>query len=196
MLSHHWHEKSLKHERGPTTNKGYSRPYHFLSYAGDKVFCFFAMLKKNERLKWTSKCKEALSNLNVFLASPPILTCPIVGSPLSLFICYWQGDELSTYSRNNQSGVTCLFRDQGLQGWLGLTSEDWKAPLGSGGDHKEAYTLFIRTSGNGEDKLSHLQGPQDTLVSWVVKLSEYDIQYIPRGSIKSQILADFLVELS
>lgn len=34
------------------------------------------------------------------------------------------------------------------------------------------------------------------MVSWVVELSEYDIQYVPRGSIKSQALKDLVVEFS
>ena len=33
-------------------------------------------------------------------------------------------------------------------------------------------------------------------MAWSIELSEYDIQFIPRGSIKSQVLADFLVELT
>ncbi|XP_068476554.1 uncharacterized protein [Phaseolus vulgaris] len=34
------------------------------------------------------------------------------------------------------------------------------------------------------------------MVKWAVQLSEYDIKYEPRGSIKGQIFADFVVELS
>ena len=34
------------------------------------------------------------------------------------------------------------------------------------------------------------------MVTWSIELSEYDIQFIPRGSIKSQVLADFVVEFS
>ena len=34
------------------------------------------------------------------------------------------------------------------------------------------------------------------MVSWSVKLSEYDLQYVPRSSIKSQVLADFVVEFT
>lgn len=34
------------------------------------------------------------------------------------------------------------------------------------------------------------------MVSWVVELSEYDIQYIFRGNIKSHVLANVLVEFS
>ncbi|GAU47407.1 hypothetical protein TSUD_403880 [Trifolium subterraneum] len=34
------------------------------------------------------------------------------------------------------------------------------------------------------------------MVVWAVELSEYDITFVPRGNIKSQILADFILELS
>jgi len=43
-----------------------------------------------------------------------------------------------------------------------------------------------------------LQNPDITgrMVHWVVELSELDIQYEPRGSIKGHVYADFMVELS
>jgi ribonuclease HI len=34
------------------------------------------------------------------------------------------------------------------------------------------------------------------MVAWAVELSEYDISYTPRGSIKSQVLADFVLEMT
>jgi len=34
------------------------------------------------------------------------------------------------------------------------------------------------------------------MVSWLVELSEYDLQYVPRNSIKSQVLADFVMEFT
>lgn len=34
------------------------------------------------------------------------------------------------------------------------------------------------------------------MVSWVMELSEYEISFTPRRSIKSQVLEDFLIELS
>jgi len=33
-------------------------------------------------------------------------------------------------------------------------------------------------------------------MSWSVELSEYDLQYVPRSSVKSQVLADFVVEFT
>jgi len=34
------------------------------------------------------------------------------------------------------------------------------------------------------------------MIRWVVELSEFDIRYEPRGSIKGQVYVDFIVELS
>lgn len=34
------------------------------------------------------------------------------------------------------------------------------------------------------------------MISWSIELSEYRIAYEPRGSIKAQVLSDFLVELT
>jgi len=34
------------------------------------------------------------------------------------------------------------------------------------------------------------------MVRWALELSEFDVQYEPRGSIKGQVYADFVVELS
>ncbi|XP_068466335.1 uncharacterized protein [Phaseolus vulgaris] len=46
-----------------------------------------------------------------------------------------------------------------------------------------------------------LQGPEKSdvagrMVKWAVELSEFDIKYEPRGPIKGQVFADFVVELS
>jgi ribonuclease HI len=34
------------------------------------------------------------------------------------------------------------------------------------------------------------------MVAWSIELSKYDVQFVPRGSIKSQVLADFVVEFT
>jgi len=36
----------------------------------------------------------------------------------------------------------------------------------------------------------------ERMIRWVVELSEFHIQYQPRGAIKSKTLADFMTELS
>ncbi|PNX63328.1 hypothetical protein L195_g061572, partial [Trifolium pratense] len=58
----------------------------FLSCAGEKGFHFFTSQKKNERFSWTPECEEAFKQLKEFLASPPILTRPLPGNTLYLYL--------------------------------------------------------------------------------------------------------------
>jgi len=45
-------------------------------------------------------------------------------------------------------------------------------------------------------KVLQKQDVAGRMVRWAVELSEFDVQYEPRGSIKGQVYADFVVELS
>jgi hypothetical protein len=45
-------------------------------------------------------------------------------------------------------------------------------------------------------KVLRKPGLAGRMVAWAVELSEFDITFSPRGAIKSQILADFILELS
>jgi len=58
----------------------------FLSCAGDKVFAFFASIKKKEKFEWTSECEEAFTNVKELLSSPPILHRPSPGATLYLYL--------------------------------------------------------------------------------------------------------------
>lgn len=42
-------------------------------------------------------------------------------------------------------------------------------------------------------KKPHLEG---RIMSWAIEILEYNIQYIPRGGVKSQALADFVAEFN
>ncbi|PNX87219.1 gag-pol polyprotein [Trifolium pratense] len=55
-------------------------------FLGEKAFHFFTSLKKNERFSWTPQCEEAFKQLKEFLASPPILTRPLPGNTLYLYL--------------------------------------------------------------------------------------------------------------
>jgi len=59
----------------------------------------------------------------------------------------------------------------------------------------QSHKIIVRTNYPVKQVLSKpdLEG---RMVSWSVELSEYDLQYVPRSSIKSQVLADFVVEFT
>ena len=58
----------------------------FLSCSADKAKPFFNCLKKNDKFQWTEECEKAFTELKAFLAAPPILTKPIPGTPLVIYL--------------------------------------------------------------------------------------------------------------
>jgi len=57
----------------------------FLSAGGDRGHPYFQHLKRNNRFVWTSECEEAFLKLKEYLASPPVLCKPWLGTPLRLY---------------------------------------------------------------------------------------------------------------
>ena len=58
----------------------------FLSRLGEWGLPFFKLLKRQDKFEWTTKAAEALENLKQHLQSPPILTAPLPGEELLLYI--------------------------------------------------------------------------------------------------------------
>ena len=57
----------------------------FMSAGGEKGHPYFQCLKRNSRFVWTKECEEAFVKLKEYLASPPVLCKPQVGTPLRLY---------------------------------------------------------------------------------------------------------------
>jgi len=57
----------------------------FVSAGGDKGHLYFQCLKRNSRFVWTRECEEAFLKLKEYLASPPMLCKPQLGTPLRLY---------------------------------------------------------------------------------------------------------------
>src|SRR6185369_17402338 len=58
----------------------------FLSRLGERGLPFFKLLKRQDKFEWTTKAAEALENLKHHLQSLPILTAPLPGEKLLLYI--------------------------------------------------------------------------------------------------------------
>ena len=63
----------------------------FVSARGDKGHPFFQCLKRSNRFVWTRECKEVFVKLKEYLASPPVLCKPELGTPLRLYFVYRPG---------------------------------------------------------------------------------------------------------
>ena len=58
----------------------------FLSRLGERDLPFFKLLKRQDKFEWTTEAAEALENLKHHIQSPPILTAPLSGEELLLYI--------------------------------------------------------------------------------------------------------------
>jgi hypothetical protein len=58
----------------------------FISWLGERGLPFFKLLKCQDKFQWTEEAERALQDLKHHLQSPPILTAPLPGEDLLLYI--------------------------------------------------------------------------------------------------------------
>jgi ribonuclease HI len=174
----------------------------FLSCAGEKAFHFFSTLRKSERFVWSTQCEEAFQKLKTFLASPPILTRPEKGNTLYLYLAVSdkalssalvqeiKGEEKPIYfvSRTFKGAEAKYQKIEKLSLAVIVTARKLR-------QYFQSHKIVVKTDYPIKNVLRKpdLAG---RMVAWSVELSEFDVTFSPRGAIKSQILADFLLELT
>jgi hypothetical protein len=58
----------------------------FISRLGERGLPFFKLLKRQDKFQWTEEAERALQDLKQHLQSPPVLTAPLLGEDLLLYI--------------------------------------------------------------------------------------------------------------
>ncbi|KAK2371898.1 hypothetical protein QL285_073098 [Trifolium repens] len=174
----------------------------FLSCAGERSCHFFAALKKGERFTWTEQCEEAFGKLKEFLASPPVLARPQQGVPLLLYLAVSdnalssalvqevEGEERPVYfvSRTLRGAELRYQKLEKLSLAVVVTARRLR-------QYFQSHKVIVKTDYPIKQVLKKpdLAG---RMVAWSIELSEFDMVFSPRGSIKSQILADFVLEMT
>jgi ribonuclease HI len=168
----------------------------------EKSCHFFAALKKGERFTWTEQCEEAFGKLKEFLASPPVLARPQQGTPLLLYLAVSdhalssalvqevEGEERPVYfvSRTLRGAELRYQKLEKLSLAVIVTARRLR-------QYFQSHKVIVKTDYPIKQVLKKpdLAG---RMVAWSIELSEFDMTFSPRGSIKSQILADFVLEMT
>ncbi|KAG7552308.1 Ribonuclease H-like superfamily [Arabidopsis thaliana x Arabidopsis arenosa] len=172
----------------------------FISRSTDKSLPFYQILKGN-RFLWDEKCEEAFGQLKAYLTTPPVLSKPEVDEKLYLYV---------SLSKHAVSGVL-VREDRGEQKPIYYISKSITDPE-TRYTMMEKLALAVVTSARklrpyfqshpieiltNQPLRTILHSPNQSgrLAKWAVELSEYDIEYKSRVSMKAQVLADFLTEL-
>ena len=58
----------------------------FISRLSDKSHAFFGTLKNLKDFQWTGECESALLELKSYLTTPPLLSKPLLGEVLLLYL--------------------------------------------------------------------------------------------------------------
>ncbi|SPT18305.1 unnamed protein product [Triticum aestivum] len=178
----------------------------FISPLGEKALPLYQLMKKTTHFEWNNKADEAFLQLKKMLTMPPVLTAPAAKEPMLLYIAatsrlvstvivverpqddkaqpvqrhvYYLSEVLSTSKQNYPHYQKMCYG-------VHFAAKKLKPYF------QEHPITVVYTA-----PLADIIGNRDAsgrLAKWAIELPPYTIFYQPRTAIKSQALADFLVD--
>ncbi|CAL2247795.1 unnamed protein product [Prunus armeniaca] len=176
---------------------------HFISKATDKCVPFFKALKGGKHhITWTPECDQAFQNLKNYMSQAPLLSKPLPGEVLLLYLSASNTAVSSVLIRKLEKAELPIFYvSKALQ-----SAELRYPPLEQLAlalvvsarrlcPYFQAHGITVLT--NQPLRQVH-QKPETSgrLVKWAIELGEFDIQFKPRPAEKGQAVADFIFELT
>ncbi|XP_061359835.1 uncharacterized protein LOC133303882 [Gastrolobium bilobum] len=151
---------------------------------------------------WNPECQAAFNNVKKCLATPPVLSKPDPGDILILYLAV--GEETTSavlIKETNEGQEPIYFVSRALQGAnvryqklekvafaLLITARRLRP-------YFQGHQIIVRTN-QPIWQVFHKPDLVGRMTNWAIELSEYDIAYESRKAIKSQALADFVMELT
>ncbi|KAI5345931.1 hypothetical protein L3X38_013808 [Prunus dulcis] len=175
----------------------------FISKATDKCVPFFKALKGGKRdITWTAECDNAFQALKNYMSKAPLLSKPLPGEILYLYLSV-SGTAVSSVliRKPEKAELPIFYVSKALQ-----SAELRYPPL-----EQLALALVVSArrlrpyfQAHGIKVLTNqplrqvLQKPEISgrLIKWAIELGEFDIQFVPRPAEKGQAVADFISELT
>ena len=174
----------------------------FISKSSDHCVSFFKALKGKKDFEWTPECEDAFQRLKTYLASPPVLSKPQTGDSLYLYLSVSDHAVCSVLIRNDgreQRPVYYVSRALLDAKTRYSYIEKLALALVSAARKLRAYfhchKIIVMFSYPLRATL-HNPDTAGRMMKWAVELGEYGLEYQPRTTIKSQVLADFVAEFT
>ncbi|XP_047180352.1 uncharacterized protein LOC124847013 [Vigna umbellata] len=142
-------------------------------------------MKKSTGADWDDQCEQAFNEVKSILVSPPVMGRPEEGHALQLFLAVSEDTVSSVLVQEQPEFKLVYFVSRTLQ----PAETRYKRV------EKIALALVVVRTDHPIAKILRKPDLAGRIVGWSVELSEFGLQFEPRGSIRGQHLADFAVEL-
>ncbi|KAK0596580.1 hypothetical protein LWI29_016986 [Acer saccharum] len=174
----------------------------FIAKSTDKCAPFFRAIKKGKGLEWSKEYETAFQKLKEYLGRAPILSKPVVGETLYLYLSV---TEVATSS-------VLIWLEEGVQRPVYYKS---KALLPAETRYSLAEKIALALITVARKLRPYFQAHtievymdcplklilqkmelSGRLTKWAVELNEFDIRYTPKATIKGQAVSDFIAEFT
>ena len=175
---------------------------HFISRSANRCRPFFLLLNKWNRFEWTDECALAFQQLKEYISRPPIMSSPKVDEVLFAYIVV-APHAISLVLIQVESGIQRLvyYVSKSLheaevhylpleKAILAVVHATRKLP-----HYFQAHTVIVLT----QLPLKSIRQSVDytgRVAKWGTILGAFDIKYMPRTSVKGQILTDLVAEFA
>ncbi|CAJ2677241.1 unnamed protein product [Trifolium pratense] len=174
----------------------------FVAKSAQHALPLFKLLRKEAVFEWTDECEQALQHLKKALSEPPVLSRPDVEEVLYIYLSVASEAVSAALVRETTEGQKPVyFTSKALQGPELRYTQIEKVALALINAARRlrhyflAHTIVVRT----DQPIKSLLGRPDMagrMLKWSLELSEFDIRYESRKALKSQVLADFVAEMT
>ena len=172
----------------------------FMPRLTDKIRPILKLMKKAEKFAWNESCEEAFQIVKRALAQPPILSKPVHGMPLLVYLAVSPEAVSVAIVQGKTEQKLIYFVSQVLQDAKTRYQVIKKVALALVHASRrlrkyfQSHKIIVRTD-FPINKI--LQKPElvGRMIGWSVELFEFSIKYELLGPIKSQCLADFTSKL-
>lgn len=176
-------------------------PHRFISRSTDKGILFYQLLRKNRKFEWTEGSDKAFQELKDYLSSPPIMTKPMPGEPIYIYVVV--SDEaisgvLVWEDKRKQRLVSYISRklldaDKRYLQVEKLALAVFKASTKL--RHQfQVHTIVVVTE-RPIHSIIHSPNQSGRITKWSIRLGAYDVDYRMQIFLKSQVFEDFLIKL-
>ncbi|XP_019155153.1 PREDICTED: uncharacterized protein LOC109152024 [Ipomoea nil] len=159
-------------------------------------------MKKGIPFIWDEACKNAFESIKSYLMKPPVLTAPVHGRPLILYISAQDCSVGALLAQENDKGkenaLYYLSRMMTLNELKYSPIEKLCLALVFAikklKHYFEAHTIRLVSKANPVKYVMAKVVLSDRLARWYLLFQQFEIIYVPQKSVKGQALADFLAD--